>query len=201
LASAPLAAAPANTSLYRVQRVVDGDTLVLSNGEKVRLIGVDTPEMHHSAKMDRDLRRTHRDRATMENLGKRAKTFVDGLVRGQLVRLAFDQANAAHGHKDRYGRTLAYVYFTPGRAPPGDLADLEPYRAGFLNAVIVAAGYGHAYTSYPFAFDDRFRGYERDARAHARGLWRADPADPNDAMWVEPEAPKKRRRRVPVGPS
>ncbi|MDD5596096.1 MAG: hypothetical protein PHY94_07650, partial [Candidatus Omnitrophica bacterium] len=31
-----------------VKRAVDGDTLVLENGERVRLIGIDTPELHES---------------------------------------------------------------------------------------------------------------------------------------------------------
>jgi micrococcal nuclease len=35
---------------YKVKRVIDGDTLLLSNGERVRLIGVDTPETKHPQK-------------------------------------------------------------------------------------------------------------------------------------------------------
>ena len=46
---------------YRVKRVVDGDTLLLTNGERVRLIGVDTPEVHKSKKLNRDAERTGRD--------------------------------------------------------------------------------------------------------------------------------------------
>ena len=41
-----------------VKRVVDGDTLKLENGEYVRLLGIDTPEMHESAKLYRDARRS-----------------------------------------------------------------------------------------------------------------------------------------------
>ncbi|MEO0248916.1 MAG: thermonuclease family protein, partial [candidate division WOR-3 bacterium] len=36
---------------FKVSRVVDGDTIVLENGEKVRLIGIDTPEVDKSAKL------------------------------------------------------------------------------------------------------------------------------------------------------
>jgi micrococcal nuclease len=43
---------------YRVKRVVEGDTLFLTNGERVRLIGVGTPEVHESEKLYRDAKRS-----------------------------------------------------------------------------------------------------------------------------------------------
>ena len=42
---------PVKDEFFYVSRVVDGDTLNLSNGQKVRLIGVDTPEVHYSDKL------------------------------------------------------------------------------------------------------------------------------------------------------
>src|SRR5207247_736210 len=79
-----------------VERVVDGDTLLLQSGERVRLIGVDTPEIKHPKK-------------PVEYFGKEASAFTRRMVEGKRVRLEFDQGNAARGHKDRYQRTLAYV--------------------------------------------------------------------------------------------
>ena len=52
------------------------------------------------------------------------------------MRLEFDQANAVRAHKDRYGRTLAYVFLEEGT---------------LLNAEIIKQGYGHAYTQFPFS--------------------------------------------------
>jgi len=71
------------------------------------------------------------------------------MVEGKRVRLEFDQANAHIGHKDRYKRTLAYVFLEDGT---------------FLNAEIVKQGYGHAYTRFPFKYLDEFKRYEREAR-------------------------------------
>src|SRR5690606_14480509 len=56
----------------RVTRVIDGDTYELSTGERVRLIGIDTPEKHVSTKLDRDAERTGRDRAAIRALGELA---------------------------------------------------------------------------------------------------------------------------------
>jgi endonuclease YncB( thermonuclease family) len=39
-----------HAEIYRIKRVIDGDTLLLANGERVRLIGVDTPETKHPQK-------------------------------------------------------------------------------------------------------------------------------------------------------
>ena len=76
-----------------VQRVVDGDTLLLDTGERVRLIGVDTPE-------------TKRPNTPVEYFGKEASAFTKRLAEGKRIRLEYDQANAHLGHKDRYGRTF-----------------------------------------------------------------------------------------------
>ncbi len=129
---------------YRtVRRVVDGDTLVLENKERVRLIGVDTPETKHPRK-------------PVEYFGKEATAFTKKMVQGKRVRLEFDQANAHIRHKDRYRRTLAYVFLEDGT---------------FLNAEIIKQGYGFAYTRFPFKYMDEFRRYQSEAREQNRGLW------------------------------
>ena len=72
-----------------VQRVVDGDTLLLGTGERVRLIGVDTPE-------------TKRPNTPVEYFGKEASAFTKRLAEGKRIRLEYDQANNHLGHKDQY---------------------------------------------------------------------------------------------------
>jgi micrococcal nuclease len=144
------------SDLFTIKRVIDGDTLLLGNGDRVRLIGVDTPEVHGSNKLQRDAERAQTDIETIRRLGQKSSAFVNKVVKGKRVRLEYDQANAAIGYRDRYGRTLAYVYLDDGT---------------FLNAEIVRQGYGVAYTKYPFQYADEFRKYEREAREKRRGLW------------------------------
>lgn len=82
--------------LYEVLRVVDGDTIEIDyNGEKekVRLIGVDTPES------------VHPDAEKNTDYGKTAAEFTTEKLEGQLVSLEFDVEQ-----RDKYGRLLAYVY-------------------------------------------------------------------------------------------
>ena len=90
---APLAATGDEPTTRTVERVVDGDTLVLDGGERVRLIGVDTPETVHPSK-------------PVEAFGKEASAFTRRTAEGRSVRLEYEPRTA---RTDRYGRTLAYV--------------------------------------------------------------------------------------------
>ena len=82
--------------LVKVKRVIDGDTILLTNGERVRLIGVDTPETKHPQK-------------PVERFGKEAYLFTKKMVEGKEVRLKYDWPR-----KDKHDRLLAYVYLLNG---------------------------------------------------------------------------------------
>ncbi len=82
----------AQTTTAKCVRVVDGDTIKLGNDEKVRYIGVDTPETKHPYK-------------PVQFFGHEASQFNRNLVAGERVTLEYDA-----GRRDRYNRLLAYVY-------------------------------------------------------------------------------------------
>ena len=75
-----------------VDRVVDGDTIELSDGRKVRYIGIDTPE-------------TKDPRKEVQCFGEEASAYNQDLVEGKVVALEADVAD-----KDRYDRLLRYVW-------------------------------------------------------------------------------------------
>ncbi|WP_188595419.1 thermonuclease NucI [Staphylococcus muscae] len=81
---------------YTVKRVIDGDTIIVSKpgheDERVRLIGVDTPE-------------TVKPNTPVQPYGKAASDFTKRHLTNQQVRLEYDREKT-----DRYGRTLAYVW-------------------------------------------------------------------------------------------
>ena len=128
----------------RVIRVIDGDTIVVSQAGKsvrVRLIGVDCPEAGGRGK-------------PVEWFARESTAYVRSLLDNRSVYLEFDPT----GNKiDRYGRTLAHVYRVPDRL--------------WINREIISRGYGFALTRYPFAYLDEFRQAERSAREAGRGLW------------------------------
>lgn len=82
---------------YRVTEVYDGDTIAVDmNGttEKVRMIGVDTPE-------------THKPKTPVQCYGPEASNYTKQLLTGKTVRLEADPTNQ---NRDRYDRLLRYVY-------------------------------------------------------------------------------------------
>ena len=163
-----------------VQRVVDGDTLVLEDGRKIRLIGVDTPEIHVSQKLYNDSSRTGEDIATIRELGLRASAFTKKYLENQKVELEYEASNQVTGHKDKYGRTLAYVYVHLTRLPP----EYEEYlskkgekkarkqKEVLFNRLLIQCGYANAYTRFPFEYLEDFRTCEREARTFETGLWK-----------------------------
>jgi micrococcal nuclease len=81
---------------HQVKWVIDGDTIVISNGHKVRYIGIDAPELAH-------------DDHEAEPYGFEAKKFNASLVNRKIVRLEFDKERY-----DQYERLLAYVFLKDG---------------------------------------------------------------------------------------
>lgn len=106
----------ANTARAQVVRVVDGDTIVVSLGgaeERVRYIGIDTPE-------------TEKPGQPVECYADEAARRNEELVGGTTVELEFDREL-----RDRFGRLLAYV--VAGRHPVNE----ELVRGGFARTLMI----------------------------------------------------------------
>ncbi|HEU5197287.1 MAG TPA: thermonuclease family protein [Methylomirabilota bacterium] len=148
---------PAGLAPASVVRVVDGDTLVVHLGDgrsaRVRLIGVDTPELHASDKLRRDAQRSGKDAVAIQALGAKASDFTKKHLSGRKVELERDATPV-----DRHGRTLAYVWL-------GE----ELY-----NLVILREGYASPLTVPPnVKYADTLAACHRTARQARRGLWAA----------------------------
>ena len=129
-----------------VDDIVDGDTIdVVFDGqvERVRLIGIDTPE-------------TKRPDADIECFGPEATAFIETLLPvGTAVRIERDTEN-----RDDYGRLLGYVY----RATDGIFVNYEIVRQGYAQPLTIEPN-----TSHATLFVDASRAAERDDL----GLWAA----------------------------
>ncbi|MCA1836605.1 MAG: thermonuclease family protein [Actinobacteria bacterium] len=129
-----------------VERVIDGDTIVVSGHRHVRLIGVDTPE-------------TKDPRRPVGCYGKEASRFTTSLLPpGTAVRLLGDAEQ-----DDQYGRLLAYVY----RRADGLFVNAELVRRGYAVVLTIPPNVAHT---------DEFVALAADARAARRGLWSACPS-------------------------
>jgi micrococcal nuclease len=143
---APTASQQAGGLTGPVVRTVDGDTIhvrLASGIEKVRYIGIDTPEVHHPKRG--------------EEPGGRAATEVNRrLVGNRSVRLEPDvQA------RDHYGRLLAYVW-VKGTDGVEFMVNAEMVRLGYAAVLTVPPNVRHA---------ELFRRLAAEAREQHRGLW------------------------------
>lgn len=139
-----------------VAHVVDGDTVRVRLGARevtVRLLGVDTPELHD--RRDR--------RAAAQPFAYEAAAFTRRALSGRTVHLRYDSTQRI----DRYGRTLAYVFLADGTC---------------FNRELVRQGYARAYLRFPFDEREQFAADEQAARAAGRGLWAQAASDDSGAV-------------------
>ena len=132
---------------YNVTKVTDGDTIHIDmegKDEKVRLIGINTPE-------------TVDPRRPVQCFGKEASTRMKELSLGKIIRLEYDDTQDI---RDAYGRLLAYVYLEDGQMLNRKMiAEGYAYEYTYLN---------------PYKYQAEFRQLQNIARTSSRGLWAAD---------------------------
>lgn len=125
-------------------RVVDGDTIdvdIDGTRERVRLIGIDTPE-------------TKKEGTPVQCFGPEATAYTTSLL-PEGTPLALERDVEA---RDRYGRLLAYVY----RADDGLFVNLSIAAEGYARLLTIPPNVAHS---------DEFVAAARQAEAHDKGLW------------------------------
>lgn len=133
-----------------VTYVVDGDTVhvALANGweEKVRFIGVNTPESTRE----------------IQPYGKEASAYTKSRLNGRKIWLEKDI-----GERDKYGRLLAYIWLS---LPKNDSA--AEVRAKMFNAELLLNGYAQIMTIPPnVKYASLFIKLQQEAREAGKGLW------------------------------
>ncbi|MEM1312761.1 MAG: thermonuclease family protein [Patescibacteria group bacterium] len=129
----------------RVNRVIDGDTMVLDDGRVIRYLNVDTPE-------------TKKPNTLVQCYGVQAASYNYQLVYNKQVVLVSDKED-----QDRYGRYLRFV-FLKGR----DYSKIE----NSVNAILVREGLGRAQIINPNnAFENKFTEIQESAKLAGKGVW------------------------------
>ena len=142
--SLPAITGPSTDDLYTVTKVIDGDTFeVEKNGikEKVRLIGINTPE-------------TVDPRRKVECFGREASNYAKQILSNQEVHLVFDESQ---DQRDKYGRLLAYIYLSDN-----SLFNLHMISAGYA--------YEYTY-KIPYLHQAEFKSAQVEAKSKQLGLW------------------------------
>jgi micrococcal nuclease len=133
-----------NSERISVKRVIDGDTIVVVQGskqEKVRLLGVDTPESVDPRKK-------------VECFSKEAALYLKDVSLGKEVKLQSDETQQL---KDKYGRLLRYVFLEDGR-----MLNLLLIQDGYA--------YEYTY-DLPYTYQETFKKAQFQAMTEKKGLW------------------------------
>ncbi len=132
--------ASADAENYPAAYVYDGDTILLQNGTRVRYIGINAPEIDHENGND-------------EPFAQEAKDLNRELIKGKNITLEYDRQT-----RDRYKRTLAYVFIENGE---------------MANALMVKNGLAYVESHKP---NMRYRAYlihvQRQAMQERAGIWK-----------------------------
>ena len=139
-----------------VVRVVDGDTIVVQLADqreiRVRLIGIDTPELDPSKNNAREYGTLSRDHLT--EWAQKAKDFTTERLLHTTVRISYDEAA---GERDQYDRVLGYVTLD-------DWTD--------FNLLLIEKGYARVYTAETFERKEDYMNALRIAQKYEIGMWK-----------------------------
>lgn len=97
-----------------VRHVIDGDTIIATSGEKVRYVGIDTPELASEER-------------TVQFFAEEAKNANKEMVEGKTIRLELDMEKT-----DKHGRLLAYIFLKDGTFVNAKLIENGYARAYFI---------------------------------------------------------------------
>lgn len=140
----PRSGRPIDGKTFPVERVSDGDTLVIrmpdGTTERVRLKGIDAPELARDGQPD-------------QHFAKESQAYLQKRLAGRSVTLQFDGTET----RDRFGRLLAFVY----------LSDEE-----CLNLTLVQFGYAYVDRRFDSFMHSQMGRLEGEARKKERGLWK-----------------------------
>ena len=157
----------AHAENYHVAFVYDGDTILLQNGTKVRYLGIDTPEIDHENGND-------------EPFSQEARDLNRELVNMKTITLEYDRQT-----KDRYKRTLAYVFMENGE---------------MVNALMVKSGLAYVVSYKP---NLRYRSYlinvQRQAIRERLGIWQNLPVEEKTEYRGNRKSFRFHRKNCPSG--
>lgn len=148
------------TTGYLVERVEDGDTIVINidgQAKRIQLVGIDAPENTENAKLKVDIEKKGLPKADLLNIGNEASKYLEALVylSKNKVTLWADLEK-----KDQYGRIPAEVFDKDGMS---------------LNEKMVAEGFAVVLTRFPLeeSFKAKLESAQKRAIENRTGLWRS----------------------------
>jgi len=139
-----------------VIRVIDGDTIIIelsdNKRERVRLLGIDTPEMDASKNRPREYGSLSRDH--LAKWAEKAQDFTSEQLLHDMVTVSYDPEA---GKRDQYDRVLGYVTLNDGRD---------------FNLMLIEEGYARVYVAETFDRKPEYINALKIAQEYDIGMWK-----------------------------
>ncbi len=133
----------------KVARVIDGDTFVLSDSQRVRILGIDCPEIAKPGK-------------PAQPFGEEAKQKTKSFIEGKTIKLTFEKEA---GYHDFFGRLLAHVW----------LVGSNNKDSLFIQAELIKSGLAKVrYYSKQKRYYGIFKNLQRTAKKNKVGMWNVE---------------------------
>ena len=142
------------SSMVKITKVIDGDTMDVrfkdGTTDRVRLLGVDTPETNAANKPNEYGNIT--DLKCLTEWGNKSDDYARSILDGKEVRLVFDEGAGERGY---YGRLLAYI-------------EIDGYD---FNESLISRGYARVYEEGTSSREERYLSEQKKAISAGKGLW------------------------------
>ena len=142
------------SSMVKITKVIDGDTMDVrfedGTTDRVRLLGVDTPETNAKNKPNEYGEIT--DLKCLTRWGNKSDDYARSILDGKEVRLVFDEGAGERGY---YGRLLAYI-------------EIDGYD---FNESLISRGYARVYEEGTSSRERRYLSEQKKVKSEGKGLW------------------------------
>ncbi len=138
-----------------VSMIVDGDRIILSDGQKISLAGIDAPETHESPKLKKDALESGRSEEAVIRQGELAAAYLGKIAGGYPVLIK----PVSEGEEEEYRPALVYV-----TGPMGDIL----YS---INQQMIVSGFAVADPRYTLKETRLYSALEKKAREERLGIW------------------------------
>ena len=160
---------------FEVVKVMDGDTFRLSNGQKLKLAGVNAAELHDTPKLPQEARRFNKEVWAFRNLAAEAERIAQNFVKQNKNEILIETATQTF---DEQENLLGYVYISVSKPEAEMMADggIFTEQNGrtyvLLNAYFLKLGLAELTPgSLDSKYENLFSKLEAEAKQNKKGLW------------------------------
>ena len=159
--------------IYTVSRVVDGDTFKLSNGQTLKLAGINAPDIHDTTTLTQQASKLGKEVWSYRTVGVDGQKMVQRIIDAAEGKIKIEPETQSFNDN---GAMFAYVFVQIAeskRSAIPEIGGVESINGSvniFLNAYLVGMGFAEA-VSPDAKYKDFFEALEQKSKTEKKGIW------------------------------